>query len=46
MCRCLRVSASGHCGWSKRPPRARQFDNQRLLDRIRESHEDSRARIR
>ena len=42
MCRCLRVSASGYYDWSKRLPSARERDNQRLLGRIRELHEDSR----
>lgn len=46
MCRCLRVSASDHCGWGQRPLRARQLDNQCMLSWIRESHDDSRARIR
>ena len=36
MCRCLRVSASGYYDWSQRLPSARQFDNERLLGRIRE----------
>ena len=43
MCRCLRVSASGYYDWSKRLPSARERDNQRLLGRIRELHEDSRG---
>ena len=42
MCRCLKVSASGYYDWNKRLPSARQLDNQRLLGRIRELHEDSR----
>ncbi|NLF77827.1 MAG: IS3 family transposase [Chloroflexi bacterium] len=45
MCRCLRVSASGYYDWSKRLPSARQCDNQRLLGRIRELHEDSRGTL-
>ncbi len=45
MCRCLRVSASGYYDWSKRLPSARQLDNQRLLGRIRELHEDSRGTL-
>lgn len=45
MCRCLRVSASGYYDWSKRPPSARQSDNERLLGRIRELHEDSRGTL-
>lgn len=43
MCRCLRVSPSGFYDWSMRPPSARQIDNDRLLGRIREIHEDSRG---
>lgn len=43
MCRCLRVSTSGYYDWSKRSPSARQRDNERLLGRIRELHEDSRG---
>jgi putative transposase len=43
MCRCLRVSTSGYYDWSKRSPSARQADNDRLLGRIRELHEDSRG---
>ena len=45
MCRCLRVSASGYYDWSKRLPSARERDNQRLLGRIRELHEDSRGTL-
>lgn len=45
MCRCLRVSASGYYDWSKRLPSARQLDNQCLLSRIRELHEDSRGTL-
>lgn len=43
MCRCLRVSASGYYDWSKRLASPRQLDNERLLGRIRELHEDSRG---
>lgn len=43
MCRCLRVSTSGYYDWSKRLPSARQHDNERLLGRMRELHEDSRG---
>jgi putative transposase len=43
MCRCLRVSTSGYYGWSKRLPSARRRDNERLLGRMRELHEDSRG---
>jgi len=45
MCRCLRVSASGYYDWSKRPPSARESDNERLLGRIRELHQDSRGTL-
>ncbi len=43
MCRCLKVSASGYYGWAARQPSARQIDNDRLLGRIREIHEDSQG---
>ena len=45
MCRCLNVSSSGYYDWEKRPPSPRQIDNDRLLGRIREIHEDSRGAI-
>jgi len=45
MCRCLKVSPSGYYDWEKRPPSPRQIDNERLLGRIREIHEDSRGII-
>ena len=45
MCRCLRVSASGYYDWSKRLASSQQTDNQRLLGRIRELHEDSRGML-
>ena len=45
MCRCLKVSASGFYAWQSRAPSARQVDNERLLKRIREIHEDSRGAI-
>ena len=45
MCRCLRVSASGFYGWSKRPSSPRAIDNDRLIGRIRELHEDSRGAL-
>jgi len=45
MCRCLRVSASGYYDWSKRLPSAQALDNQRLLGRIRELHQDSRGTL-
>lgn len=45
MCRCLRVSASDYYAWEQRLPSARTVDNERLLGRIRELHEDSRRTI-
>ncbi len=45
MCRCLDVSPSGYYDWEKRSPSLRQLDNDRLLRRIREIHEDSRGVI-
>lgn len=45
MCRCLKVSPSGYYDWEARPPSARQIDNERLLGRIREIHEDSQGSI-
>ncbi len=45
MCRCLKVSPSGYYAWRDRPSSARQIDNERLLERIREIHEDSRGAI-
>lgn len=45
MCRCLHVSPSGYYDWEKRSPSPRQLDNERLLKRIREIHEDSRGII-
>ena len=37
----LKVSPSGYYAWADRTPSARQIDNARLLERIREIHEDS-----
>ena len=45
MCRCLKVSASGYYEWSKRPASARQVENERLVVRMRELHEDSRGTL-
>lgn len=45
MCRLLKVSPSGFYDWEGRPPSARQIDNERLLKRIREIHEDSQGVI-
>jgi putative transposase len=41
MCRCLEVSTSGFYAWACRTPGPRALDNARLLDRMREIHEDS-----
>lgn len=45
MCRCLQVSPSGYYAWEARSPSSRQVDNERLLSRIREIHEDRRGTI-
>ncbi len=45
MCRCLKVSPSGYYDWEGRPASAREVDNQRLLERIREVHTDSQGAI-
>jgi putative transposase len=41
MCRCLNVSRSGFYAWQRRGPSHRARANARLLERIREKHEDS-----
>lgn len=41
MCRCLEVSTSGFYAWACRTPGPRARANARLLERIREIHEDS-----
>ena len=41
MCRCLQVSRSGFYAWACRAPGPRARANARLLERIREIHEDS-----
>jgi len=41
MCRCLKVSPSGHYGWRIRPASVRTQANAALLGRIRAPHEDS-----
>ena len=41
MCRCLEVSTSGFYAWSCRTPGPRARANERLLERMREIHEDS-----
>jgi putative transposase len=42
MCRVLGVSRSGFHAWQSRPPSARQVDDERLLERIREIHSENR----
>jgi putative transposase len=42
MCRCLHVSRAGFYAWVQRPPSQRALENQRLLARVREAHEQSR----
>ena len=41
MCRCLRVSPSGFYAWRSRQPSERAIENRRLLERMRELHEQS-----
>jgi putative transposase len=45
MCRLLKVSPSGYYHWVDRPASARQIDNERLLDRIRQIHSDSQGAL-
>lgn len=45
MCRCLQVSTSGFYAWAGRQPGPRAQANARLLQRMREIHEDSRGVI-
>jgi len=45
MCRCLKAPASGYYEWSTRPASARQVDNEPLVVRMRELHEDSRGTL-
>jgi putative transposase len=45
MCRLLKVSASGYCDRAARSPSVRQLENERLLRRIRQIHEDSQGVI-
>ena len=42
LCRVLGVSPSGYYAWRDRPPSARDIENQRLLERMREIHVFSR----
>jgi putative transposase len=42
MCRVLGVSRSGFPAWACRSPSARRVEDERLLERIREIHEDNR----
>lgn len=43
MCRCLDVSTSGFYAWAGRKPGPRAQANARLLERMKEIHEDSRG---
>lgn len=43
MCRCLKVSPSGYYDWVKRPLCKTKRDNQRVLTKIKDLHEDSRG---
>jgi len=45
MCRCLRVSPSGYYAWAAREPSPRSQENERLLTRIRQIHDDSQGAI-
>ena len=45
MCRCLNVSKSGFYAWACRIPGPRARANARLLERMREIHEDSKGVI-
>ena len=40
MCSCMKVSVSGYYYWVNRQPSRRSIDNERLLTRIKEIHED------
>lgn len=40
MCRCVKVSPRGYYAWAERPANPRALDNDRLLTRIREIHDD------
>jgi hypothetical protein len=42
MCRVLGVSRSGFHAWARRRPSARAFEDERLLERIREIHQANR----
>jgi len=41
MCRCLKVSSSGHHAWALREPSARAKDTARLLEKIQQCYTDS-----
>lgn len=42
ICRVYGVSASGYYAWRDRPPSARAREDERLLTRVRQAHQDSR----
>lgn len=41
MCRCLKVSASGYYDWFSRKPSQREQQNTKLVERIKQMHDDS-----
>ena len=41
MCRCLKVSSSGYYAWESRSPSRRDVESARVLERIRDMHDDS-----
>ena len=43
MCRALKVSTSGYYAWEKRPVSKRQRENERLVERIKDSYRQSRG---
>lgn len=43
MCRALEVGASSYYGWRSRQPSAREKENERLLEKIKVAHANSRG---